>query len=76
MSSSFRKKVVAKVEMQKYSPVAMVTHRGDDWLLDLPSSVNIWTKLSLGSMTQDFREYCAMSLMEQGIVGRISHVES
>ena len=76
MSNTFKKKVTTNIEVKKYSPIAMVTARGDMWLIEAPRSVSVQTQVALGSMTQDYREYVNMICMEKGIVGRIKHVES
>ena len=71
MNNTFKKNVVAKVEVPKYSPVELVKRYGDAWTLGLPAAMNTYMRLALRSTTPDFYDYCTMTMMEKGIVGRI-----
>lgn len=71
MSNTFKKKVIAKVEVPKYSPIALVKRYGDAWALGLPTAMRTTMRLTLQGTTPDFYDYVIMTMMEKGSLGRV-----
>ena len=71
MNNTFKKNVVAKVEVPKYSPVELVKRYGDAWTLGLPGAMSTTMRFTLRSTSSDFYDFVTMTMMEKGIAGRI-----